>query len=74
MGQQYSQLTQQERYGLELMRKQGQTLRDIAKVMGRSHTTLSRELQRNTGQRGYRHHQAQGFADQRQQTQPKAVT
>ena len=73
MGQTYSQLTQQERYGLELMRKQGQTLRDIAKVMGRSHTTLSRELQRNTGPRGYRHHQAQGFANQRQQTKPKAV-
>jgi len=74
MGQKYSQLTQQERYGLELMRKQGQTLRDIAKVMGRSHATLSRELQRNTGQRGYRHYQAQGVADQRQQTKPKAVT
>ena len=73
MGQPYSQLTQQERYGLELIRKQGQTLRDIAKVMGRSHTALSRELQRNTGPRGYRHHQAQGFADQRQQTKPKAV-
>jgi len=73
MGQTYSQLTQQERYGLEIMRKQGQTLRDIAKVMGRSHTTLSRELPRNTGQRGDRHHQAQGFADQRPPTKPKAV-
>ena len=41
--------------------------------MKRSHTTLSRALKRNTGQRGYRHHQAQGFADQRQQTKPKAV-
>ena len=73
MGQKYSQLTQQERYGLEMMRKQGQTYRAIATVMERSHTTLSRELKRNTGQRGYRHHQAQGFADQRQQTKPKAV-
>jgi len=73
MGQTYSQLTQQERYGLELMRKQGQTFRAIAAVMGRSHTSLSRELQRNTGQRGYRHHQAQRLADQRQQTKPKIV-
>jgi IS30 family transposase len=41
--------------------------------MGRSHTTLSRELLRNAGQRGYRHHQAQRLAEQRHQTKPKAV-
>jgi len=63
MGQTYSQLTQQERYGLELMRKRGQTCRAITAVMGRSHTSLSRKLQRNTGQRGYRHQQAQRLAD-----------
>lgn len=73
MGQKYSQLTQKERYGLEIMRKQGQTLRAMATVMERSHTTLSRELTRNTGQRGYRSHQAQGLAVQRDQTKPKAV-
>jgi hypothetical protein len=42
--------------------------------MGRSHTTLSRELQRNTGRLGFRKQQAQHLAEHRhQEEQPKAV-
>jgi len=73
MKQRYTQLTQEERYCLYTMRKQETSLRAIAKVMGRSHTTLSRELKRNTGQKGYRSHQAQHRAEHRHQEKPKAV-
>jgi IS30 family transposase len=73
MNQRYSQLIQEERYCLYTMSKQGTSLREMAKAMGRSHTTLSRELRRNTGQRGYRHHQAQRLAEQRHQAKPKVV-
>jgi IS30 family transposase len=73
MKQRYTQLTQEERYCLYTMRKQAISLRVIAKAMGRSHTTLSRELKRNIGQKGYRHHQAQRLAERRHQEKPKAM-
>lgn len=73
MKQRYTQLTQEERYHLSTMKKQSLSLREIGKGMGRSHTTLSRELQRNTGQKGYRYHQAQHLADHRHQRKAKAV-
>ena len=41
--------------------------------MGRSHTTLSRELKRNTGQKGYRYQQAHHLAHRRHKEKPKAV-
>ena len=37
----------------------------IAKILGRSQSSISRDLQRNVGQKGYRHQQAQGFRDAR---------
>ena len=43
----YKQLTLEERELLYGLQKQGLTLRAIAKKLGRSHTTLSRELSRN---------------------------
>lgn len=73
MKQRYRQLTQEERYCLSTMRKQAISLRGIAKAMGRSHTTLSRELKRNIGQKGYRYQQAQRLAERRHQEKPKAV-
>ena len=73
MKQRYTQLTQEERYCLYTMSKQEISLRSMAKSMGRSHTSLSRELKRNTGQRGYRHSQAQSLTEQRHQDKPKAV-
>jgi len=55
------------------MSKQETSLRAMAKGRGRSHTTLSRELQRNTGQKGSRSQQAQPLAAHRHQETPKAV-
>ena len=53
-----TQLTKEERYHLYTMRKPHLSLRDSATGMGRSHTTLSREVARHTGQKGYRSQQA----------------
>jgi IS30 family transposase len=47
-------LTQEERYRIETMLKQIFSLNAIAKGMGRMESTLSRELKRNSRQRGYR--------------------
>ncbi len=69
----FTQLTQEERYCLYTMSKQATSLRAMAKAMGRSHTTLSRELKRNTGQKGYRYQQAHHLAHRRHKEKPKAV-
>jgi IS30 family transposase len=73
MKQSYTQMTEPERYHLYTMRKQNKPFREIAKGMGRSHTTLSREETRNTGQKGYHYQQAQQKAGQRHKAKPKAV-
>lgn len=58
-------LTQEERYTIERMRKEGYSQARIAECLGRDAGTLSRELRRNSGQRGYRHKQAQRKAEDR---------
>jgi IS30 family transposase len=49
------------------LKKDGQTQEKIAQLMGRHPSTISRELRRNRGQRGYRPQQAQRLADARRQ-------
>ncbi len=44
----YTQLSQEEREKLFLLKKQDLSLRTIGKIMHRSHSTLSRELNRNS--------------------------
>ena len=73
MGNRYTQLTESERYHIYTMKKQGYSNPAIAAGMGRSRTTVWRELQRNTGQRGYRYQQAQQRARARQRTKAKRV-
>ena len=43
----YSQLTEQERYTLSVLHRDGQSCRSIARVMARAPSTISRELARN---------------------------
>ena len=43
----YAQITLRERYALAVLYRQGQSLRAIAAALGRSPSTLSRELRRN---------------------------
>ena len=54
MGTRYTQLQAEERMTLASLRQQGLSLRAIGQCMGRSASTLSRELRRNTcGTEGY---------------------
>ena len=69
----YTHLTLEERHYAELQLKQGKSQNQVAKDLGRSQSTLSRELSRNTGQRGYRHKQAHEKAQQRHKNKPKAT-
>lgn len=57
----YSQLTQDQRYIIKSMLKIGYNQSEIAEVLGVNKSTISRELTRNRGGRGYRHKQAQLF-------------
>ena len=61
----YSQLTSEQRYQIYALRKQGHTMTEIARVIEVHKSTVSRELQRNTGARGYRPKQAHELALQR---------
>ncbi len=54
----YSQLTQGQRYQIEALVKTGHNQTMIAKVLTINKSTISRELKRNRGLRGYRPKQA----------------
>ena len=49
----YTQLTQEERYQIDALMKAGQSQTEIAQVLGRHKSTISRELRRKRVQRGY---------------------
>ena len=53
MKQKYKHLTQDERYSIERMRKAGYKQNEIAELLDRSEGTISREVRRNMGKRGY---------------------
>ncbi len=61
----YTQLAQQERYQIHALLKAGHSQRDIAKVLSRHPSTISREIRRNIGGRGYRPIQAERRASRR---------
>ena len=52
-------MTEEERYQIDDLRREGFNQAEIAKRIGRSPSTLSRELRRNEGERGWRPRQAQ---------------
>ncbi len=51
-------LSQTERYQIYILMKDGKTQSQIAQLLNRHKSTISRELARNTGNRGYRPKQA----------------
>jgi IS30 family transposase len=61
----YTQLTEVERYQIAVLFNRGDRQKEIAEALGRSPSTISRELRRNRGLRGYRPKQAHGFALQK---------
>lgn len=63
----YTQLTEIKRYQIQSFLKAGYTKQKIAEALGRHPSTIGRELNRNTGLRGYRPQQTQHLAEQRKQ-------
>nr|VFK62203.1 MAG: Helix-turn-helix domain-containing protein [Candidatus Kentron sp. TC] len=50
----YTQLTQEQRYQTYALKKVGHTQAEIARTVGVHKSTISRELRRNSGRKGYR--------------------
>jgi len=61
----YTQLTQEQRYQIHALMKARHSQTDIALIVDVHKSTVSRELRRNRGLRGYRPQQAQQLALQR---------
>ena len=68
----YTQLTQEQRYQISVMLKIGQTQTEIAEMIGKHKSTISREVRRNQGQRGYRPKQAHEMSlNRRKKAKPR---
>jgi IS30 family transposase len=61
----YKQLTREQRYQIYALMKAGLCQSKIAKIVGVHKSTISREVRRNRGLRGYRPKQAHNFAETR---------
>ena len=61
----YKHLTRDERYQIAILLKAGKRQYQIAALMNRHPSSISRELKRNRGQRGYRPKQAQALSEDR---------
>jgi len=70
----YKHLSQAERYQIHALMKAGHDQSQIAKVLDRNKSTISRELSRNTGSRGYRPKQACEISADRSQNSRNAST
>ena len=68
----YYQLTENERYQIYALKKAGHSQKEIAELLARCAATISRELKRNSGLRGYRPRQAQRLSTSRRQEAYKA--
>ena len=69
----YIQLTQEQRYQIKALLKIDQDQTQIAKLVGVNKSTLSRELRRNCGQRGYRPKQAHQIAMSRKKKAKQGI-
>ncbi|NTV15793.1 MAG: IS30 family transposase [Desulfobulbaceae bacterium] len=68
----YTQLAREQRYQISALKKAGHSQTKIAGLLGVHKSTISRELKRNHGQRGYRPKQAHELSQQRQQDKPRS--
>jgi len=69
----YKHLSLEERHYIEIELKKGTSRKQIAESLQRDYGTISREIKRNTGKRGYRHKQAHRMAMERHKMKPKAI-
>lgn len=70
----YHQLTQVQRYQIYALRKTKPTLAEIAEVISVDKSSISRELKRNCGRRGYRPQQAHELALERRSKSVPRIT
>jgi len=72
----YQHLTSDERYLIYTLRQAGLSMTEIANELDRAPSTISREIKRNTGRRGYRPKQAQEKYLERREacTKPYKIT
>jgi IS30 family transposase len=68
----YTQLTREQRYQIYILRKAGHLQNFIARELGVHPATISRELERGRGRRGYRPKQADVLAAARKQKRYRA--
>ena len=61
----YTQLTENQRYQIYALLKNGCSQSEVAETIGCHKSTVSREIRRNSGRRGYRPKQAQEFCNER---------
>lgn len=69
----YTQLTEIQRYQISALKKEGLSQKMIANNISVHPSTISRELKRNKGLRGYRPKQAHSKTKQRHKTKPKVI-
>ncbi len=67
----YHRLTQEQRYQIYALHKEKHTLATIALNIGKDKSTISRELRRNKGVKGYRPKQAHNKAQERESQKPR---
>ena len=70
----YHHLTHDQRCQIYILKERGDLPSSIAKVLKVDRSTISRELKRNTGQKGYRHKQADQKAKERRVSHPRKIT
>jgi transposase, IS30 family len=68
MNEKYRRLCAADRKVIRNMKQSGSSQESIGQAVGFSQSTISKELSRNRGARGYRNVQAEGFAKERQRT------
>jgi len=69
----YKQLTEIERYQIEALKREGFTQSAIARLLGRSRSTINREIGRNSDAKGYRGGLAVKRTDRRRQGGRKKI-
>ena len=69
----YTHITREERYQIYALKKAGLKQYEIAKVLKRNESTISRELSRNCGRRGYRPKQAHNKSVERQSINARTI-
>jgi IS30 family transposase len=69
----YTKLTQEQRYQIQTLMKAGHNHSEIVKIVDVHKSTISHEITRNQGLRGYRPKQIQNFTLNRRQgkSQPR---